>query len=624
MLVALRLESYSKSTETMKFLFIAVLVLSSYKGNAAPVSGEEVYKARCSGCHDSQNPRIPSREALQKLSRTRILQSLYFGAMSSIARPISIADRASVASHLGSAVVDPGPRKEAFCKSKAVESKLEGNWNGWGPSTGNTRFQTAAAAGLNISQVRGLKLKWAFGFEGDATTIGAPTIVDGRLYVGSVPGTLYALNAESGCIYWTYSAHGPVRSAPLVVRNGANSSLLFGDQNGWFYSVDASSGREQWKRKVDEHEASRLTASPVGKDGIVFVGAASWEEVLASNPKYVCCTFRGSVSALRVKDGSVAWKTFLVPRPTKRGVTETGTDRFGPSGAGVWSAPTIDAKRGRLYVTTGDNYSTPATDTSDSVVALDLKSGQVAWKTQTTANDAFTSACLIQGSNCPSENGPDHDFGSSALLVHLTGGRDVILAGQKSGMVHAFDPDQNGKLLWSVRVGTGGVLGGVQWGMASDGQQVFAAVSDITRRSRKTAGPEDLQSTTLDPATGGGITALRVEDGRKNWFKPGAPCTVDRPGCSPGQSAAVTAISGAVFSGSFDGHLRAFAAEDGAVIWDFDTVQVFKTVNGVAAKGGSMDGAGPVIVGGMLFVNSGYSRFGGLPGNVLLAFSTTP
>ena len=608
----------------MKFLFVALLVLSPGTANAAPASGEEVYKVRCSGCHDLQNPRIPSREALQKLSRARILQSLYFGAMSALARPISIADKESVASHLGSSAVDPGPRKEAFCKSKTVESRLKGNWNGWGPSTDNTRFQTAAVAGLNISQVKGLKLKWAFGFEGDGSTVGASTVVDGKLYTGSASGTVYSLNAESGCIHWTYSAHGPVRSAPILVQTGAKASLLFGDQNGWFYSLEASSGREQWKRRLDEHEAARLTASPVEHEGIVYVGAASWEETLSSNPNYVCCTFRGSVSALRVKDGSVAWKSFLVPAPTKRGVTEVGTDRFGPSGAGVWSAATVDAKRGRLYVTTGDNYSTPATDTSDSVVALDLKSGQIVWKTQTTANDAFTSACATKGPNCPTENGPDHDFGSSALLVHLAGGRDVILAGQKSGMVHAFDPDQNGKLLWSVRVGTGGMLGGVQWGMASDGQQVFAAVSDITRRLRKTTGLEDLQSFTLDPATGGGITALRIEDGRKNWFKPGAPCTIDSPGCNPGQSAAVTAISGAVFSGSFDGHLRAFAAEDGTVIWDFDTAQVFQTVNGVQAKGGSLDGPGPVIVGGMLFVNSGYSRFGGMPGNVLLAFSTTP
>jgi polyvinyl alcohol dehydrogenase (cytochrome) len=277
----------------------------------------------------------------------------------------------------------------------------------------------------------------------------------------------------------------------------------------------------------------------------------------------------------------------------------------------------LDAKRGFLYVTTGDNYSVPATSTSDAVMALDLKTGRIVWTTQVLAEDAYTSACRTKGVNCPPTNGPDFDFGSSAILVRAPNGKEILVAGQKSGMVYAFDPDAKGKILWQTRVGKGGLNGGVQWGMASDGQKLYAAVND-TSGVMNTAGP--VGGATFDPAKGGGLTALHLEDGSKAWFAPSHPCDPPRPGCSPGQSAALTLIPGVVFSAALDGHVRAFSTEDGEMLWDFDTAQTYSTVNGVPAHGGSIDGAGPVIAGGMMFVNSGYPRNGGMPGNVLLAF----
>jgi polyvinyl alcohol dehydrogenase (cytochrome) len=279
----------------------------------------------------------------------------------------------------------------------------------------------------------------------------------------------------------------------------------------------------------------------------------------------------------------------------------------------------VDAKRGLLYVATGDNYSVPATSTSDAVMALDLKTGRIVWSEQVLANDAYTSACRNKGVNCPPPNGPDFDFGSSAILVRAPNGKEILVAGQKSGVVYAFDPDAKGKILWQARVGKGGLNGGVQWGMASDEQKVYAAVSDVSG-VMNTAGP--VGGATFDPAMGGGLTALHLEDGSKAWFAPSHPCDPPRPGCSPGQSAALTLIPGVVFSPSLDGHVRAFSTEDGEMLWDFDTAaQTYSTVNGVPAKGGSIDGAGPVIAGGMVFVNSGYPRNGGMPGNVLLAFA---
>ncbi len=394
---------------------------------------------------------------------------------------------------------------------------------------------------------------------------------------------------------------------------------MFTDQNGGVYAVDARSGKARWTMRVEEHEATRLTGSIAVHDGVAFVPAASWEETRSIDPKYECCTFRGSVTAVRIRDGYVRWKTYLVDEPQRTGTTAAGTATFGPSGAGVWATPTVDEARGLLYVTTGDNYSHPATATSDAVVALDLKSGRIVWTQQTLPGDVYNSACGSRGPNCPEDSGPDYDFGSSAMLVRTAQGRDVLLAGQKSGVVYALDPANNGALLWQTRVGKGGTNGGVQWGMASDGRNVYAAVSDVVRL-QSVSGAAPIGGAQLDPVLGGGLTALRVADGAKVWFAPSTPCAPPRPGCSPAQPGAVTAIPGAVFSGSMDGHIRAFAAADGRLLWDFDTVRSYETVNGVPATGGSLDGPGPVVVAGRVFVSSGYPRFGGTPGNVLLAF----
>ncbi len=315
------------------------------------------------------------------------------------------------------------------------------------------------------------------------------------------------------------------------------------------------------------------------------------------------------------------WKRYTIaedPKPT--GNNRVGTPQWGPSGAGIWASPTLDVKRGLLYVTTGDNYSTPATNTSDAVMALDMKTGRVAWTRQVTSGDAYNSACGDKGPNCPPENGPDYDFGSSALLVKGAGGRELVIAGQKSGVVTAVDPDRQGEIVWQTRVGQGGVTGGVQWGMASDGRNIYAAVSDVVR-IRRPADALQPARVGLNSEIGGGLTALRIETGERVWYAPPAAVCGSNPNCSPAQSAAVTAIPDVVFSGSIDGHLRAFSTRDGQVIWDFDTAREYEAVNGVKGRGGSIDGPGPVVVGGILFVNSGYPRFGGMPGNVLLAFA---
>lgn len=585
--------------------------------------GAGLYKNHCAACHDQVSPRIPPRSALQKMPASRILRTMDFGLMMSIAYPLRREEREAIANFLGTKTEEAPFPPSAFCAEKEpfLSTKSFGNWTGWSPTFSNTRFQSAEAARLNASQIPSLKLKWAFGFPGDIIAFGAPTVQGEALFTGSASGTIEAMNAKTGCLYWAFQANGPVRAAPLVVENGTGYFLLFGDQIGWFYALDGKTGKLIWKRRIDDHESTRLTGSAAFDDGIVFVPAASWEETRAIAPDYPCCTFRGSVTALRVLDGSQVWKSYLVESPRKMRGRKPATVTFGPSGAPVWSAPTVDAKRGVLYVTTGDNYSSPATATSDAVIALRMKTGQTVWSKQATSEDVFNNGCARDNPNCPEHPGSDFDFGASAMML-TNEGHDLLIAGQKTGIVYAFDPDQNGKLLWQARVGKGGVHGGIMWGMASDGASVYAAVADELRKPGNAGvGNAHVGDAAFDPVQGGGLTALRPADGNKVWFAPGYPCDPPRSGCSPAQPGALTSVPGAVFSGSMDGHIRAFATEDGHLLWDFDTARDFPTVNGIPARGGSLDGAGAVIVGGIVYVNSGYPRLGGMAGNVLLAFS---
>ncbi len=600
----------------MNFRLVAFIVACGPALFAAPISGEAVYQKRCAACHDSPASRAPSRDALKMRSVLNIQRALDFGVMSNVASPMRRDERDAVASWLGIAGGSSTPPAKAFCADRSVKiTSTTSGWNGWSPATANTRYQPADAAGLTIDGVRRLKLKWAYGFDGDVVAFAQPTVLDGQVFVGSASGLVQALALDTGCIKWVFQATGPVRSAILAVPLEAGHALLFGDQVGWFYALDAETGRQLWKKRPEPNESTRLTGAPAAYQGTVFVPVSSFEENRALNSEYPCCTFRGSVVALRIKDGSQMWKTYTIPqKPRVTGKNKAGVEEWGPSGGSVWGSPTLDAKRGLLYATTGDNFSSPSTPMSDSVLALDLATGRIVWSKQTTPGDVWTSGCGQRG-DCP---GPDHDYGSSALLEKLDNGRDILLAGQKSGVVYGLDPERKGEILWQVRVGKGGINGGVQWGMASDGQKVYAATSDVVRGGSN-PDKSDPRPLPLDPTQGGGLTALRIGTGEKVWYTPPAACR-PRPGCSPAQSGAVTAIPGAVFSGSLDGHLRAYSAEEGKVVWDFDTVRDYETVNAVRANGGALNGPGPVVVGGMVLVNSGYGRNGGLAGNVLLAF----
>jgi polyvinyl alcohol dehydrogenase (cytochrome) len=553
------------------------------------------------------------------LTPERILDALesITGAMVSQGLARTPAERRALAVYLSGKPFGSGAQTDTnpgACKEPSgfADVLSRANWNGWSPNASNSRFQNRAAAELDPDRIPQLKLKWAFAYPGDILAYAQPTIVGGRVFVGSAGRRIYSLDADTGCTYWAFVADSGVRSAITIgsLNNATSYAAYFGDLSGNVYAVDAANGKLIWKASVEKHPAARITGAPRLYSGRLYVPVASLEEGSGALPNYECCTFRGSVVALDAATGKQIWKTYTIPEPPRQvGKNKNGVRQWAPSGAGVWSTPTLDPANKVLYVTTGDSYSAPAAKTTDSIIAMNMDTGKMLWIRQLTDKDAWNVACMQPDTtNCPKDAGPDFDFGSSAILADLGNGHRALVAGQKSGMVHALDPDREGEILWQVRAGRGGTVGGIEWGPAADEKNMYVAVSDIS------FGGE------LDPKVGGGLLALQLSDGKQVWRAAPAPCPEARKGCSPGQSAAVTVIPGVVFSGSLDGHLRAYSTTDGRVLWDYDTAREFMTVNGVAGRGGAINGPGATVVGGMVFVNSGYGFFGQMPGNVLLAF----
>ncbi len=572
-------------------------------------------------CHDrSAETRAPAPAALRQMSAENIVRSLESGIMKEQGSGMSAAEKLSVAEFLASKAASAQTRANS-CLAAAFS--ISGpQWKGWGADLENTRYQPS---GFTAADVPKLKLKWAFAFPGTFVSNGPPSVAGGRVFVPSANRTVYSLDANTGCEYWSFRAEAPVRTAITIakIQSGRERhAAFFGDQRGNAYALDASTGELLWKTHIDEDPHARIVGAPVIFGDMLFVPLTDGEEGPSANPKYECCTGRGAMVALNASTGKLIWKTYTIPEAAHiTGKSPDGVQKWGPSGASIWSAPTIDAERGLIYAGTGDNFSDPATKTSDAVIAFEMKTGKIVWVKQLTEDDVFNMGCIegLKHGCRPGETiGPDFDIGASPILVKLAGGKRVLLVSQKSAFVHGLDPDNNGEILWRTQVGRGSALGGIQWGSATDGKNMYAALSDIGFLYVGTP-PKRI----LDPKSGGGLFALDILTGKRVWEAPPPNCG-DRLNCSPAQSAAITAIPGAVFSGSADGHMRAYASADGKIIWDFDTTREFTTVNGVTTKGGSMDGPGPVAAGGLLLVPSGYAAWGGLPGNVLLAFTALP
>jgi polyvinyl alcohol dehydrogenase (cytochrome) len=589
-------------------------VLLSCAAFAAEPDGATVYKQHCAACHDRGVDRAPARESLAQRAPEDVLRALTTGTMKQQAAGLSEAEMRAVATLLTGKTFGSNQPSAAvnFCVGTPPPLDLSApSWTGWGNDVTNDRYQKSP--GISASDVSRLKVKWAFAYP-NRGVFGQPTVTGGRLFVSTASGTVYSLNPDTGCVYWMIENKAGVRSAiqigPMPDGSPAKYAAYFGDEKARVHAIDASTGAPIWETKLDDHPIGLITGSPVLYKDRLYVPVSSGEEALGLNPKYECCKFQGAIAALDAYTGKIIWKTRTIsdpPRPFQK--NSAGTQMYGPAGAAVWSAPTLDLKRRLIYAGTGNSYTESETNTTNAIVAIDMDDGTLKWSNQATSRDVYLMFCYSPGvGNCPKNPGRDVDFGASPILHTLPSGKQIILAGQKSGFVYGLDPDNKGKTLWSFQAGAGSALGGVEWGPAADDENLYVAISDVI------APPEQAKP---------GLTAIRIATGEKVWNVP-APkpeCTWGPKACFPSLSAAVTVIPGIVFAGSLDGHLRAYSTGKGTVVWDFDTGRTFDTVNGKPATGGAIDSAGPVVAHGTIFLNSGYGRFVGRPGNLLLALS---
>lgn len=604
--------------------------------SASKVDGAALYRSRCASCHDQPEGRTPGRDVVGRNSPAFIFAALN-GVMAPMAEGLSDDERRAIAMHLGTdprsgrpgrpGDINPhsiwGPPSASMpmdgplCAGSAPPIDLNAaQWNGWGVSTTNARYQPDP--GLAVADIPRLKVKWAFHYPGSKN--GQATVIGDRLFVTSMSGALYALNAKSGCVYWRHDAAAATRSSVNVVRmppsSAARYALFFSDWTKAAVALDAETGAQIWKTVIDDQPGVQMTGSPTYYDGKLLVPISSGNEAFATSDQWECCRFRGALVALDAVTGKVLWKTYTTttaPAPFR--LNARGQRMWGPAGGSIWSAPTIDAKRGRVYVATSNSYTDVPHEGADAVIAMNLATGAIEWINQVTKDDNYIIGCP-RAANCPQRLGPDFSLGNSPILHTASDGKQLIVVGQKSGTVYAMDPEHNGMTVWSQRLSPGSALGGIEFGMAADADTVYAGISDVlTEHGGKP-----------------GLYALRIRDGELIWSAP-APrnvCRWQNIFCHPGISQAVTAIPGAVFAASMDGHLRAHSTQDGKVLWEFDTAaEPYVAVMGKQAYGGVMDGAGPTIAGGMLYVHSGYAGrslgrandLSGREGNVLVAFS---
>ena len=599
-------------------------------------TGVGQYFANCARCHESTEPHAaPRTSVLKQMPPERIYASLTTGTMRTVAAELSDQDRRLIAEWVGGRKIDAdlagaADKMPNQCESHPPVRTVTGGWNGWGVDLRNSRAQTAPAAGLSPGQVSRLALKWAFGFPG-ATALYGQTIIDGRVYVTSNAGYVYSLDADTGCLHWSFRSDAVVRSGFSVGRMSRTSERLvifFGDIHGTTYALDASTGETIWKKPTDPHPLARITGTPVLHEGRLYVPVASLEEPESGQADYACCTFRGSLWALDATTGQPIWKTYTISEePKVVGKNARGKDMLAPAGAGVWVTPILDLKRRALYFGTGNAFSgTPAT--ANAVMAVHMDTGKVLWSMQALPFDVWHNGCPqnIPGrasgpgragggggagrgnggragaipyppENCPSPPGPDWDFSASSSLATTADGRDIIIAPQKQGLVWALNPE-TGAVLWKQDVAReiAGGRGETLFGGAVDAHYAYFGL------------------------VSGAHLALDLKSGEEVWYTP-----IARPAGREnkrGIVGAVTLIPGVLLSGAGDGVVRAVSSKTGQLLWQFDTAQEFKTVNGVVAHGGSLASGGPVVANGMVFIGSGYPGFqGGDPGNLLLAFA---
>jgi len=657
--------------------------------------GRQVYGEWCASCHDdTERSGAPSLAAIRTLNRATVRYALELGYMSQQSKNVPKEDLEQLIDWIPSAEgTNDAWIQQASCPIKLRPVRLDGApriSTTFGVTNDANRSQTAEETGLTKADMKNLEVAWVTAFPQTPTMRSQPVIVGDTIFIAATDaGRLYALDTNTGCVKWHYVSDMTLRSS-LTFADATDKSpaaIIMGDAAGNVHAVEAKTGRKLWVTDVKLNHLNRITGAPVAHGGKVFAPVSVIESNFPPDDAYECCKGQGAVTALDLATGKVLWVGRTIdedPKPTRIG--RTGTQQWGPAGAMVWSTPVVDPKRNLIYAGTGESLSWPATNTSDSIIAYDMNSGAKRWIFQASKADIWNSACGRRGANCdwPGEYwSPDFDFGATSMLVKRQDGSELVVAGQKSGVIWALNPD-NGELVWSNRIGRGSAMGGVHWGMAFDGARIFAPIND-------SPGSFD------NPNWGPGIHALNAMTGEIEWsYKtnardcgqeiPAAKATRPAPewritpvtapmlppppritttppraapppaiappappaagegatpaaapaageGAAParaapargrcriGMSPAPLLVDNAVVTGTPQGMLRIFDNETGEVLFEYMTNRPFeKTVSGVPGQGGGLDSAPYVAGDGTLFVQSGYARFGEPPGNVLIAF----
>jgi polyvinyl alcohol dehydrogenase (cytochrome) len=615
-----------------RFLGALVFLVVTGSLRAAPQpdatkAGEQVYQRTCAMCHDhAEALRAPALATLKGMRYQQIYYALTVGKMQAQAHALSAAERSELIDFLiGRARVSDAWTAPMRCTAdrRRIDLSMPATVADFGFDLRNQRHLTAQEAGITTADFRHMELAWALAFPRATTMRAQAAVVGSTLFLPVADASqLYAIDiAERPCLKWIYKSDVPLRTGVGfgVLPGSARKVLVFADVGTRIHMVDAATGAPIWKHAVHLTSLSNTTGTPVLLGGRVYVPLSASEINVGADAQHLCCTTHGAVLALDARTGAEIWTAHTMPDAKPIHDRGDGQMMWGPSGAPIWTSPAIDEKRGVLYVGTGEATSAPAAPTTDSVLAIDLKTGAIRWHFQATSDDIFLTGCLFKhdGLNCPHEGRLlDHDFGASMVLAKRADGHDVVLAGQKSGTLYALDPDAGGKVLWKHSFGAGSPIGGIHWGLAFDGARVFAPMNTFPGADGKDAGEV------------AGLHAVAVDSGTVLWsYYPQPDCSGDRKArvrtCATviGMTGAPAVIAGAVVEGSADGFLRAFDVNTGELLFQFDTTQPVTTANGVPGNGGALDNASIVAGNGYLFVNSGYGLIGGqTPGNLFLAF----
>ncbi|NGO76308.1 PQQ-binding-like beta-propeller repeat protein [Streptomyces sp. YC504] len=430
---------------------------------------------------------------------------------------------------------------------------MSSDWPGFGHDLANTRRANEWL--LSPSNIKNLNAKWT---AAGAAVTSTPAVVDDVVYYSDFAGNLTARKADSGASIWQTKLNpAQLPGSPAVVGDTVYSA----GYGGMVYAVDKKTGAKKWGTGIEPAPNALIWSSPVVAGDTLIIGSGSFQVFSPANPP-----FQGSVVGLDIATGAVKWRTPVC----------TGTC----TGVSVWSSAAVDTDLGLAYIGTGQAYSAPAGPMSDSLVAIDYRTGKIAWHHQYTPDDVFSDAAPY---------GKDADLGAAPNLFTING-RRVVGCGDKGGSYKAFDA-KTGQLVWSRKLVEGTQLGGIEHTTAYADNTIYAVGNtEATATSRGDARP-----------TAATLFALNATTGATKW-------QVDLP---EGGFGGVAVANGVLYFTTWEGTLRAHSAATGHTLLS----QYIGNPDGATLieKGAA---GGPTVSGGRVYVGYGWTWGASAPGGI--------